>query len=101
MGDILHVDIVLQHSEVLCCTWTSSCNIRGCYVARGHRLAIFGGAMLHVDIILQYSSILIAFSSKTCQQRHSYCPFSPNVSTTILLLSLLAKRVNNNITTTP
>ncbi len=106
---MLHVDIVLQYSGVLCCTWTSSCNIRG--------------AMLHVDIVLQHSealcctwdsscnirvlllsllakrvnnSTLIAFSSQTCQQRYSYCHFSPNVSTTILILSLLAKRVNND-----
>ena len=60
---------VLQYSGVLCCTWSASCNIRRRYVARGHRLAIFG---------------------------YSYCHFSPNVSTTTLLLSLLAKRVNNS-----
>src|SRR5699024_313050 len=110
MGDILHVDIVLQHSEALCCTWSASCNIRRRYVARGHRLAIFGGAMLHVDIVLQHSealcctwdsscnirvlllslltkrvnnSTLIATSHQTCQQRHSYCHFLPNVSTII------------------
>ena len=110
MGDILHVDIVLQHSEALCCTWSASCNIRRRYVARGHRLAIFGGAMLHVGLVLQHSealcctwdsscnirvlllslltkrvnnTTLIAFSSKTCQQRHSYCHFLPNVSTII------------------
>ena len=107
---MLHVDIVLQHSGVLCCTWSASCNIRGCYIARGHRLAIFGGTMLHVDNVLQHSGVLcctwaascnirvlllslltkrvnnttlIAFSSKTCQQRHSYCHFLPNVSTII------------------
>ena len=120
---MLHVDIVLQYSGVLCCTWSASCNIRRRYVARGTRLATFGGALLHVDIVLQHSealcctwdsscnirvlllsllakrvnnSTLIAFSSQTCQQRYSYCHFSPNVSTTILILSLLAKRVNND-----
>src|SRR5699024_531773 len=120
---ILHVDIVLQHSEALCCTWSASCNIRRRYVARGHRLAIFGGAMLHVDIVLQHSealcctwdsscnirvlllsllakrvnnNTLIVTSHQTCQQRYSYCHFSLNVSITILLLSLLTKRVNND-----
>src|SRR5699024_531774 len=95
-GAMLHVERVLQHSEALCCTWTSSCNIRGCYVARGHRLATFGGAMLHVGLVLQHSGTLIVTSSQTCQQQYSYCHFSPNVSTTILILSLLAKRVNND-----
>ncbi len=93
---MLHVERVLQHSEALCCTWSASCNIQGCYVARGACLATFGGAMLHVGLVLQHSGTLIAFSSQTCQQRYSYCHFSPNVSTTILLLSLLAKRVNNS-----
>ena len=60
---------VLQYSGVLCCTWSASCNIRRRYVARGARLATFG---------------------------YSYCHFSPNVSTTVLLLSLLTKRVNND-----
>ncbi len=74
---------VLQYSGVLCCTWSASCNIWGCYVARGHRLAIFGGALLHVGLVLQHSGTLIVTSSQTCQQRHSYCHFLPNVSTII------------------
>ena len=93
---MLHVERVLQYSEALCCTWDSSCNIRGCFVARGHRLATFGGAMLHVGLVLQHSGTLIVTSHQTCQQQYSYCHFSPNVSTTTLLLSLLAKRVNNS-----
>ena len=123
MDDILHVERVLQYSEALCCTWDASCNIRRRYVARGTRLAIFGGAMLHVDIVLQYSGVLcctwtsscnirvsllpflakrvnndtlIVTSHQTCQQRYSYCLFSPNVSTTVLLLPFLTKRVNNS-----
>ena len=83
MEDILHVERVLQYSGVLCCTWASSCNIRGRYVARGTRLATFGGAMLHVGLVLQHSVTLIVTSHQTCQQRHSYCHFLPNVSTTI------------------
>src|SRR5699024_11292654 len=98
---VLNVERVLQYSGVLYCTWTSSCNIRRHYVARGQRLATFGGAMLHVGRVLQHSGTLIVTSHQTCQQHYSYCLFSPNVSTTTLLLSLLAKRVNNNITTTP
>ena len=80
---MLHVERVLQYSEALCCTWDSSCNIRGCFVARGHRLATFGGAMLHVGLVLQHSGTLIVTSHQTCQQRHSYCHFLPNVSTII------------------
>src|SRR5699024_12639392 len=55
---MLHVDRVLQLSGALCCTWTSSCYIRGWYVARRPSLATFGGAMLHVDPVLQHSGAL-------------------------------------------
>ena len=110
MDDMLHVERILQYSGVLCCTWTSSCNIRGCYVARGARLAIFGGAMLHVGLVLQHSGVLCCTWTSSCNIRrryvargtrlatfgYSYCHFSPNVSTTVLLLPLLTKRVNND-----
>src|SRR5699024_3251972 len=78
MEDMLHVERVLQYSGVLCCTWTSSCNIRGgvlcctwtsscnipeCYVARGPRLATFGYSYCH---FLQNVSTIIS------QQHHNY-----------------------------
>src|SRR5699024_4670479 len=40
-GFMLHVDLLLQHSEALYCTWTFSCNIRELYIARGPSLATF------------------------------------------------------------
>ena len=52
---MLHVELVLQLSETLCCTWNSSCNFRRHYVARGPALATFEGSMLHVDLVLQLS----------------------------------------------
>lgn len=54
-GKMLHVDLLLQHSEVLYCTSTFSCNFRRQYVARELRLATFGASMLHVDLLLQLS----------------------------------------------
>ena len=55
---MLHVDLLLQLSEVLYCTSTFSCNIQGQYVARELRLATFGASMLHVDLLLQLSRAL-------------------------------------------
>src|SRR5699024_3010414 len=96
MEDILHVERVLQYSGVLCCTWSASCNIRRRYVARGHRLAIFGYSYCHFSPNVSTTTLLLSLLSKrvnnstlivtscqTCQQQYSYCHFLPNVSTTI------------------
>ena len=60
---------VLQYSEALCCTWTSSCNIR---------LLLLSLLTKRVN-----NDTLIVTSCQTCQQQYSYCHFLPNVSTTI------------------
>ena len=69
---MLHVELVLQHSEALCCTWNSSCNFRRHYVARGTRLATFGGIMLHVDLLLQLSKALCCTWISSCNFRRHY-----------------------------
>ena len=69
---MLHVDRVLLHSGALCCTWTLSCNFRGRYVARGHRLATFGGGMLHVDLLLLHSGVVCCTSTASCNIRERY-----------------------------
>ena len=67
---MLHVDLVLQYSGALCCTWTSSCNIQGLYVARGPSLATFGGFILHVDLLLQHSGTLYCTWTFSCNIRY-------------------------------
>ena len=56
MEDILHVERVLQYSEALCCTWTSSCNIR---------LLLLSLLTKRVN-----NDTLIVTSCQTCQQRY-------------------------------
>src|SRR5699024_3538382 len=78
---MLHVGGVLQHSGALCCTWTSSCNIRGYYVARAPRLAIFEGTMLHVHLLLQHSRVLCCTCTFSCNIRGYYVARAPRLAT--------------------
>ena len=55
---MLLVWAVLQHTDVLCCLFGLSCNIRMFYVACLGSLAIFGAAMLLVWAVLQYTERL-------------------------------------------
>src|SRR5699024_11702486 len=71
-GAMLHMDIVLLHSGVVCCTSTFSCYIRERYVAHGHRLATFGGGMLHVDLLLLHSGELCCTWTPSCNFRGRY-----------------------------
>src|SRR5699024_12013459 len=76
-----HVDLVFQHSDALCCTCNSSCNFRRHYVARGTRLATFGGIMLHVDLLLQLSKALCCTWISSCNFRRHYVARGPALAT--------------------
>src|SRR5699024_12609333 len=78
---MLHMDIVLQLSGALCCTWTSSCYIRGWYVARRPCLATFGGAMLHMDIVLLHSGAVCCTSTFSCNFRGRYVAHGHRLAT--------------------
>src|SRR5699024_8464621 len=51
---MLHVVLVLLHSNSLCCTWHSSCNILTLYVSRGTCLATSYHFMLHMISVLPH-----------------------------------------------
>ena|SRR5699024_3715949 len=78
---MLHVDLLLQLSGALCCTWTSSCYIRERYVARRPSLATFGSAMLHVYLLLQLSGALCCTWTSSCYIRERYVARGPRLAT--------------------
>ena len=74
---------VLQYSEALCCTWDSSCNIRGCFVARGACLAIFGVLCCTWTSSCNIRGCFVARVTRLATFGYSYCHFLQNVSTII------------------
>ena len=78
---MLHVDLVLQHFDLVCCTRTSSCNIITLYVARRPCLATFWPRMLHVDLVLQHYNFLCCTWTSSCYIITFYVARGPRLAT--------------------
>ena len=88
---MLHVDLVLQHSESLYCTCAFSCNIQSLYIARAPSLATFRGFMLHVDLVLQHSEALYCTWTFSCNIRELYVARGPSLATFVILFTQTKK----------